>query len=112
MRLTRRLLLHTTTHQTVTAAYAWPHRGDVCAPCRLAWLQVYEFEQGSWHEDRAWSALLDADWKLQVVRDAAYKALAKVGRRRSGGGAGGGLGGTGIARVDVRAGHQGGCLGS
>ncbi len=35
-------------------------------------------EGGAWQEDSSWVALLDKGWEGQVVRDAAYSALAKV----------------------------------
>lgn len=34
---------------------------------------------GEWKEDQGWVSTLDKDWKLNVVREAAYSALAEVG---------------------------------
>lgn len=44
--------------------------------------KVYRNEGGEWVEDERHSATLDRGWDLEVVRDAAYSALAKVGRER------------------------------
>lgn len=44
--------------------------------------KVYRNEGGTWVEDDRHSATLDRGWDLDVVRDAAYSALAKVGRER------------------------------
>lgn len=44
--------------------------------------QIYEKAEGSgaWVEDGAYSARLGQGWDLQLVREAAYAALAEVGR--------------------------------
>lgn len=47
-----------------------------------AGLQVYRNQEGEWVEDERHSATLDRGWDLDIVRDAAYSALAKVGRER------------------------------
>lgn len=42
--------------------------------------KVYNHADGEWVVDQDHVALLDQDWDLNVVRDAAYAALASVGR--------------------------------
>lgn len=44
--------------------------------------KVFYNEEGEWKEDERHSARLDRGWDLEVVRDAAYSALSKVGRER------------------------------
>jgi hypothetical protein len=43
-------------------------------------MQVYNRVGGEWVEDAGYVAQLDEDWHLEVVREAAYAALAAVGR--------------------------------
>lgn len=43
--------------------------------------KVYQrHARGGWEEDKEWSARLDDGWHLNTVREAAYHALAAVGR--------------------------------
>lgn len=42
--------------------------------------KVYSYVDGEWAVDTEHAALLNEHWDLEVVRDAAYKALATVGR--------------------------------
>lgn len=44
--------------------------------------KIYDNVNGSWEEDKGWEAQLQAGWNLTVVREAAYAALAKVGKER------------------------------
>ena len=53
----------------------------MASPRRLRLLlQVYIFENGEWAVDTEHAAKLDEQWDLEVVREAAYAALAAVGR--------------------------------
>lgn len=42
--------------------------------------KIYNNNGGKWTEDRGWIERLDEGWKLDVVREAAYGALAAVGK--------------------------------
>eukprot|EP00879_Flechtneria_rotunda_P009113 GHRR01009540.1.p1 GENE.GHRR01009540.1~~GHRR01009540.1.p1 ORF type:complete len:351 (+),score=105.97 GHRR01009540.1:250-1302(+) len=43
--------------------------------------KIYNFTpDGVWKEDQGWMRQLDLDWKVGAVREAAYAALAKVGK--------------------------------
>lgn len=50
------------------------------APLISSCVQVYTCVDGEWVVDEDHMALLDEHWDLNVVRDAAYAALAAVGR--------------------------------
>ncbi|KAL6764257.1 sucrose-6F-phosphate phosphohydrolase-domain-containing protein [Haematococcus lacustris] len=42
--------------------------------------KVYLNKGGSWVEDGSWEAQLEQGWRLEVVREACYSALAQVGK--------------------------------
>lgn len=42
--------------------------------------KIYNWDGRAWQEDAGWVRSLDAGWRVEVVREAAYAALAKVGR--------------------------------
>jgi hypothetical protein len=41
--------------------------------------KIYNWDGRAWQEDAGWVRSLDAGWRVEVVREAAYAALAKVG---------------------------------
>lgn len=44
--------------------------------------KIYNYKGKTWEEDHQWVKLLDKEWDVQVVREAAYSSLAKVGKER------------------------------
>lgn len=46
----------------------------------MSFVQIYTCVDGEWLVDTDHAALLDEAWDLNIVRDAAYAALAAVGR--------------------------------